>query len=288
MSESGELAAACQAIVEDVCLTEHEVHYLADWLSANPSASAPEIGRKLAEALNEILADGVIDEAELHRLAPLLGEAIARQYNAPPEVHEPPPSTNTGLVAGVKGWLANRREKRHLEQMEKRRHEQERIAARQKYIEHVIHAIRSGEEFNRGAESFLAQRDERVCWAEPGVLEEIRVVVRSYVGGHASTRIRVAKGLSFSVGGSRGQLVSERGLIPICKGRLIITTHRMAFVGDTKSIVMKLGKLVDVQVSRSGIQFCQSGQNARLIRFDNLNGDIVVAVMNHVMEQASG
>ena len=115
----GELAAVCQSIAEDGSLTEHEVHYLADWLAQNPAARETPIGSQLSATVNEILADGVVDESELHRLAPLIGEAIAAQFSDQPsepvearvnDSIQQQPSDRVGLVAGVKNWLASRKE----------------------------------------------------------------------------------------------------------------------------------------------------------------------------------
>src|SRR5262245_53986559 len=108
----GELAAVCQTIAEDGALTGDEVRYLAEWLTANPAARETSIGSKLVETLNDILADGEINEEELHRLAPLIGEAIAWQFSAAPPAEEyqvavaqEPSETERGFVAGVKQWL---------------------------------------------------------------------------------------------------------------------------------------------------------------------------------------
>ena len=80
--------------------------------------------------------DGTINEDELHRLAPLLGEAIAYQFSpqcaeidgSESVADEFPPrkeakTSKVGLVAGVRNWLASRREKR--EQKERDRSQQE-------------------------------------------------------------------------------------------------------------------------------------------------------------------
>lgn len=288
-----ELAAVCQSIAEDGQLTEHEVRYLAEWLTANPAACESSIGARLAQALNEILADGCVDEDELHRLAPIIGEAIAGTFDAesceldsPVPVQSPRPPS--GFVAGVKSWLAKRREKREREEFERREMERKRILARQENIREIKHRLRIGVGFVKNVPTFVTKANEHICWVEPGVLHEIKTVSRQYVGGYSGTRIRVAKGVSFSVGGSRGALVSEKGLIPTSSGKLIITTKRLAFVGDQKSIAVTLNKLIDVQVALDGIQFSETGkEHPKLVRFNSPNGDIVVSVMGFVLNEQS-
>jgi hypothetical protein len=284
-----ELSVVCQSIAEDGELSSKEVHYLAEWLAANPESRQTAVGSRLTATLNEILADGEINESELHRLAPLIGEAIAVQYSStrseptqlPQAAIAPPPLPKIGFVAGVKNWLASRKEKKQQEEFARRELERRRISARHKYIHETIQGLRDATGFLDGDGRFLQKADEEICWIEPGVLHEIKVVRRRYVGGTSSTRIRIAKGISFSIGGSRGELVSERGLVPISTGNLIVTTKRLAFVGDRKSFAVKFDKLIDIQIAINGLQFSETNkQHSKLIRFDSQNGDVIVAIVN--------
>lgn len=70
---------------------------------------------------------------------------------------------------------------------------------------------------------------------------------RVYQGGSAGTSIRVAKGMSFRVGKSKGNAVSEDYLKEIDTGEFIITNKRIVFVGGNKSWNIALPKLLRIQ-----------------------------------------
>ena len=82
------------------------------------------------------------------------------------------------------------------------------------------------------ATNLILRGDEVAHWIEPASMLEERVTKRYYAGGSSGASIRVAKGFSFRVGSSRGTLHTERGIVPISSGRLIITSKRIVFSGE--------------------------------------------------------
>lgn len=282
-----ELCAVCQGLAEDGELTEHEVRYLAEWLSQTPAACELELGGKMQSALNEILADGSVNEEELQRLAPLISEAISLQYNQSsnsPSILPTVAPQRIGFVAGVKNWLAGRKAEKERQEFERREMRRALALSRQRRIQEVVSNLQNGTGFLESGGRLVLQQGEQVCWKEPGVLKELKVVSRRYEGSYAGTRIRVAKGVSFTVGGSRGRAVAETGIVEVSRGEFSLTTKRLIFAGDQKSIAVKLEKLVDVQVALSAIQFSETGkEKPRVVTFNSQNGDIVIAVLNFVL-----
>ena len=67
-----ELMTLCASILEDAEVTVLEAYDLADWLNNHPDAATTWPGSELIKPLQEIWADGSVNQRELHRLARLL------------------------------------------------------------------------------------------------------------------------------------------------------------------------------------------------------------------------
>lgn len=124
----------------------------------------------------------------------------------------------------------------------------------------------------------ILEANEIIHWHESGNLIEERVIGRKYVGGSRGTSFRIAKGVSYKIGGSRGYSVSERGDVPVSSGNLIITNMRIVFNGDKKSFNFKFGKILSINFDESYNRMYLSEQNGktRIIRFVNSENMIVI------------
>jgi hypothetical protein len=133
--------------------------------------------------------------------------------------------------------------------------------------------------------NFILQRGEKICWIEPGTIEEIKVVGRRYEGGSSGISFRVARGVRFNIGRQRGHSVSETAAVTTSSGELIITNKRIAFLGDRKSLAIKLDKLLEIEPGTNGIKFSESGKaSPKAVKYYNReNAEIVCEVLNFVM-----
>lgn len=130
----------------------------------------------------------------------------------------------------------------------------------------------------------LLQNCETAYWAEFGDLYEEKVVSRKYEGGSRGASIRVAKGVSFRVGGHRGQLVTESASVPVSTGQLIVTNQRMIFAGDKKSFATSYKKIINLETKVNGLRFGEANrQKPRLVIFRQPNGDLVFEVLSRVL-----
>lgn len=100
----------------------------------------------------------------------------------------------------------------------------------------------------------MLQGGERVHWSEAGSITEVRVIGRRYVGGSSGMSFRIAKGVSYRVGGYRGHSVSERGIVPVSRGALILTDQRILFNGDGKTFMAKWRDILGFQFFKDGAQ----------------------------------
>jgi hypothetical protein len=82
------------------------------------------------------------------------------------------------------------------------------------------------------------------------------VVDREWQSGSSGFSFRIAKGVSYRVGSSRGRMVVIGNRLAVeDSGVLTITSHRGVFTGARRSIEMPYKKLLRLQVFQDGVQF---------------------------------
>jgi hypothetical protein len=179
---------------------------------------------------------------------------------------------------GFFGWISDKLEQRKIRIAEAK-------AQRKAYIASIISDLKSGKAPLLDRPNFLLQRGEKICWIEPGTLQEIKVVGRRYEGGSSGISFRVARGVRFNVGRQRGYSVSETAAVTTSSGELILTNKRLAFLGDRKSLAIKLEKLLEIQPGTNGIKFSESGKaSPKLVLYNNReNAEIVCEVLGYVL-----
>jgi hypothetical protein len=79
--------------------------------------------------------------------------------------------------------------------------------------------------------------------------------------------------------------VSETAAVTTSSGELVITNKRLAFLGDRKSLAIKLEKLLEIQPTLNGIKFSEGGRaGPKLIKYySNKNADIICEVLNYAL-----
>lgn len=100
-------------------------------------------------------------------------------------------------------------------------------------------AIESPLELKRGEHAYLSV---------PATLSRNQTRTH-YVGGSQGFSFPIGHtGIRYRVGSFHGQPVSQQVLTKIDQGSLVITSHRIAFVGRLKSVVIQLDKVVHVEI----------------------------------------
>ena len=149
----------------------------------------------------------------------------------------------------------------------------------------LINEIQKGNLPTVSVANVVMQKGEIAYWSEPAMLIEEKVIRRFYQGGSQSVSFRIMKGVSYRVGGHRGQIVSETGLLPVSDGEVIISNNRIIFRGDGKSFVTKLDKILDIQIFTNCLQLSESNKSKpRIIQFKEVgNHDIVGSILSHAI-----
>jgi len=86
---------------------------------------------------------------------------------------------------------------------------------------------------------------------------------KEYVGGYSGFSFRVAKGVSWRVGGFKGRPVEKQVLTRIDSGVLVVTNKRLVFSGDRKSFSVPYRKLIDLEVFKDAIKLNREGKSRR-------------------------
>lgn len=104
-------------------------------------------------------------------------------------------------------------------------------------------------------------------------LIEERAVRGRYQGGSAGVSFRVAKGVSFRVGQSRGTYHSDREPVAVSSGKLTVTNKRIIFDGDKKGFNITIGQLLSYEVFDNSILVKPTRGNPRLVEFKDTSYD---------------
>jgi hypothetical protein len=113
------------------------------------------------------------------------------------------------------------------------------------------------------------------------LLEE-RVIRKTYQGGSQGVSFRIARGVSYRVGGHRGQIKTETGIVPVSTGVLALTSKRVVFHGDRKSLNATWNKVGSAELHNNGITLSLStrGEPARL-RFEGEGDSEIFGAVFH-------
>jgi hypothetical protein len=111
------------------------------------------------------------------------------------------------------------------------------------------------------------------------------VTLREFRGGSAGFSFRVAKGVRYRTGRFRGHSVVVGTKLEIAdSGPLAVTSSRIVYLGQRKTVEIPYSKLVGVEVFADGIRFSASNrQNAPLFKVEN--GDVVAATVNTAVQR---
>lgn len=77
--------------------------------------------------------------------------------------------------------------------------------------------------------------------------------VHTSIGGYGGPTIRIAKGISFRLGGASSRSVSHEEIQTIDQGTLTITNKRLSFTGKMKTLNYNLNKIISIAEYEEGI-----------------------------------
>lgn len=137
------------------------------------------------------------------------------------------------------------------------------------------------------APQLMAKRGEIVhLEASAALMKE--VTMREFRAGSQGFSFRVAKGVRYRVGSTRGHIVNVGTSMQVADtGLFSVTNQRAVFMGDRKTVDMPYTKLIGMHLFSDAISFSLSNrQNAPLIKM-GMNTDVLGALLNAAVQASS-
>jgi hypothetical protein len=105
----------------------------------------------------------------------------------------------------------------------------------------------------------LNDGEELLCVFPGTTLLEPRAV-RTWRGRYGGPSFRIAKGVSFRLGESRGTSESHDEMRALDHGTLVITNQRLVFLGSGRTSSVALGKVIDIEAYSDAIRLNRQGK----------------------------
>lgn len=129
--------------------------------------------------------------------------------------------------------------------------------------------------FEGDSASIIMKKNELAHFVTDAVWKEMKSVSLGYVGGSPGFSFRVAKGISYRVGGYRGHKVTEDRLVEKSRGHLIVTNMRLIFhpISGQKGTSIPLSKIMSYNCYENGIEIQKEGREKTFF-FQLINGGL--------------
>lgn len=160
------------------------------------------------------------------------------------------------------------------------------IAARnniQRYVASTIAGIQQGQlpVLPVGSHQMNTTADEVVhSWSPCSLLDER--TYRQYVGGSHGVSFRIAKGVYYHTGSTRGRSIPVTQIVTVDSGFLGITNKRVAFVGMKSSISAEWKKVLAAEPASDGVMFAFTSRkkNALIHYADSTYSEVIAALVS--------
>ena len=118
-------------------------------------------------------------------------------------------------------------------------------------MDRAVATVRSIAAGNGLPVSLILKQGEQAIWVGNGQLVEPRRGPGHYAGGSQGFSFRVAKGVRYRVGASRGHFIpGDEVQTVIDQGTVTVTTQRVVFTGSKATREWTFAKLLDTEISQ--------------------------------------
>lgn len=132
----------------------------------------------------------------------------------------------------------------------------------------------------------MTKRDEVVHLEMPAALMK-EVVQREWRAGSSGYSFRIAKGVRYRVGNTRGRSVVVGTALQVeDTGVLAVSSQRAAYMGSRKTLEFPYSKILGIDVFTDGIRFHSSNrQRTPLFKVESGSGDVIAAILNNAIQR---
>lgn len=110
----------------------------------------------------------------------------------------------------------------------------------------------------------LLGKGEALLWTYNGVTFYLEKIEKEFVGRHSGFSFRVAKGVTYRVGGSKGHPIEHSHMENMGQGTLYLTNKNIIYYSPTKSVKIPYAKLIGVTPYADGIEIHKDGAAKRM------------------------
>jgi hypothetical protein len=122
--------------------------------------------------------------------------------------------------------------------------------AEQAVLDRLASKARQAAEGGGGSTGMMLKAGEAELWDGSASLIEPRRAAGHYQGGYSGVSFRIAKGVRYSLGGTRGHYVPGPEVqAPVDSGRVFVTSQRVVFAGGRTTREWNFAKLIGVDSS---------------------------------------
>lgn len=136
------------------------------------------------------------------------------------------------------------------------------------------------------AEHELMARQDESVYLEIAAASMKEVSIREWRGGTSGVSFRIAKGVRYHVGGIRGRSIVVGTELQVDDvGVLAVSSKRIVFMGDKRTVEISLAKLLNLDMFTDGVRLHASNrQRALLFRLQDHSADVFAATVNAVIQ----
>ena len=88
---------------------------------------------------------------------------------------------------------------------------------------------------------------------------------RQFVGGSSGFSFRIARGVSYRVGSSRGRSIPVTEIVPVDSGTFMVTSKRLSFVGQRQNFGFEWKKIIGIEPMYDGLVIASSSRKKSAI-----------------------
>ncbi len=253
-------AVFAAAVLTAARWTRQTVH--PELLSATPSSNADLVGPTVRSEIPGPL--GKIG-TEVEHTGPVAVAPESRSAIVPTSAGlESPAASHDATAPARVGWSERRAQKRQAKQEAAA---EAAWLADQVLLDKLARAAQAATGPGGGADSgVILKAGEVALWMGQASLIEPRRQQGHYQGSYSGVSFRIAKGVRYTVGGSRGHYVPGPEVqTPVDSGRAVVTTQRVLFIGGRSNREWAYSKLVSVDSSANDATVLLSVSNRQKV-----------------------
>lgn len=130
--------------------------------------------------------------------------------------------------------------------------------------------------------TLMLRNGEKGCFSANSSWMQRKTISQRVGYSGFSTRIRIAKGLSYNIGTVRPRYETSEQMKQLAVGNLVITTKRLVFDGDGRSTNITFNRMLSAELFENGIEICKTSGNDDFFGLPPLEAEYACLVIHQL------